>query len=552
MTRAERRSSTLLLKAATLFLGVWSGLCAAQDEPDLDFAFHAEQVLRTEGVVIDDVEILTRSVLLAVYERNGFAPLWSDAERVREVIDLIKSAPDHGLLASDYNIDRVERIVSGWNTPRPAERRAGDDVLLSESLLRYAYHRRYGKVEGSKLDPNVNFRRATFGAESTVHNVERGLRSASLTEFIDLIAPSGPIYRRLQAELARHRDIAERGAWPTIASGPTLRRDDAGPRVAQVRQRLALSGDLPEGADARSEMFDAQLEDAVAVFQERHALDADGIIGARTLAAMNVPIETRIDQLRLSLERLRWVDDSIGLPMIAVNIAGFRAFYFDESGIKWHTRVMVGREYRQTPVFRGEIAYLEFNPTWTIPPGILRNDTLPAVKKDSSYLTARNIRVIDRDGQFVDPSTVDWSQYSRSAPYTFRQDPGPNNALGIVKFIFPNEHFVFLHDTPNRELFSQAERAFSSGCIRVEDPLSLAELVLDDPDNYNVAALERIVDSAETRRVFPRRDVTVLILYLTADIDPSGYVRFYNDIYDRDRRELDALNGPVVIDLPQS
>ena len=193
------------------------------------------------------------------------------------------------------------------------------------------------------------------------------------------------------------------------------------------------------------------------MFQSRHALDTDGIVGQQTLAAMNVPVEMRIDQLRAALERLRWVNQEASRTFAAVNIAGFRAFFFRDGEMIWSARVMVGKIHRRTPVFRGDIQYMEFNPTWTIPPTILREDTLPAIKRDPNYLASKNIRVIDSNGRNVDPGTVDWERYSNSLPYTLQQDPGPNNALGTVKFIFPNRHAVFLHDTPHRELFARPD-----------------------------------------------------------------------------------------------
>ena len=295
--------------------------------------------------------------------------------------------------------------------------------------------------------------------------------------------------------------------------------------------------------------FDEDLEKAVKTFQQRHSLDADGIVGKQTIASMNVPVEQRIDQLRASLERLRWVNQEAADTLVAVNIAGFKAFFFEGGELKWTTRAMVGKTYRRTPVFRGDIQYMEFNPTWTIPPGILQNDTLPAIKRDPNYLASKNIRVIDRNGKFVDPATVDWNQYSNGVPYTLRQDPGLNNSLGTVKFIFPNKHFVFLHDTPHRELFDRPERAFSSGCIRVEDPLTLAELLLNDPE-YQRSDLQAVVDSRKTQRISLANTIPVLILYLTASVDESGNVLFYKDIYDRDSKVLAALDGDIKIDLP--
>jgi murein L,D-transpeptidase YcbB/YkuD len=216
-------------------------------------------------------------------------------------------------------------------------------------------------------------------------------------------------------------------------------------------------------------------------------------------------------------------------------------------------RAQVGKTYRQTPVFRGDIRYLEINPTWTVPPTILRNDILPKLKQDPNYLVEKNISVIDRDGKKVDPHSIDWNQYSRGVPYTLRQEPGPGNALGRIKFIFPNEHFVFLHDTPSRSLFERTDRTFSSGCIRVDQPLVLAEKLLDDPEKWNQASLEAVIDGRKTQRIFLEDTVPVVIIYLTAMLEPvSDDVRFMKDVYDRDQPLLDALNGEVLIDLPAS
>lgn len=214
---------------------------------------------------------------------------------------------------------------------------------------------------------------------------------------------------------------------------------------------------------------------------------------------------------------------------------------------------MVGKPYRQTPVFRGDIRYMELNPTWTVPPTILRKDILPAVKRDPGYLAEKNISVIDRDGKIVDPSTVNWQDYTRGVPYTLRQKPGPRNALGRIKFIFPNEHFVFLHDTPSRGLFDRAERAFSSGCIRVENPMAFAELLmdLDNQSDWDQAALEKVLDTRQTRRIHMKTPMPVLILYLTASVDTGNRVLFMRDVYDRDAELLQALDSDVRIELPE-
>lgn len=507
-----------------------------------------EQLLQTEGLEIKGASILTRTTLLEAYQAHDFAPYWTSSDKIRELMELIQGSADHGLLPSDYNVDQLVQVLQQKKSSPSAE----TDILLSESLFRYGYHRRLGKVEASKLDPDVNYKRESFHKQPVGLTFNQVLESSSLTDFVDKLAPTGPVYRNLQKTLVQYREIAAAGGWSAVTEGPTLRLEDEGPRVGEIRRLLVITGDLPASADNNSALFDRELKGAVEAFQQRHALGNDGIVGKQTIATMNIPVSTRIDQLRTSLERLRWVNQAAHETLIAVNIAGYRAFFVKEGKLEWHTRVMVGKNYRKTPVFTGEIAYLEFNPTWTIPPGILRNDTLPAIKRDPNYLASKEIEVIDRGGKIINPSTVDWTQYSKSAPYTFRQKPGPHNSLGTVKFIFPNEHFVFLHDTPHRELFVQPERAFSSGCVRVQNPLELAELVLDDAEKYSRLKLEAIVDSRKTQRINVRPKMPVYILYLTASFDPSGKPRFFKDVYKRDPKVLAALNGPVTIHIPDN
>jgi murein L,D-transpeptidase YcbB/YkuD len=233
-----------------------------------------------------------------------------------------------------------------------------------------------------------------------------------------------------------------------------------------------------------------------------------------------------------------------------VNIAGFQMYVFEGREVVWESRIMVGKTYRKTPVFRGDMEYLVINPTWTVPPGILARDTLPAIKNDPGYLKRKNMRVLKFDGTEVDPTTIDWpSMKAQGFPYMLRQGPGPANALGRVKFIFPNSHYVFLHDTPSKGLFDQSERAFSSGCIRVENPFDLAEILLGDQPNQSRADIDAAVKSGDTKTVRLSQDQSILIIYLTAFAEPDGTVHFYNDIYERDAAVLEELDGDVVMDV---
>jgi murein L,D-transpeptidase YcbB/YkuD len=511
-----------------------------------------EELLFAGDLDIAGVPVAAGGLLPDLYASRDFQPLWQRNERIDELLGLLDRAAEDGLDRDDYAPGTLRQLREEHAATGSNRVLADLDILATESLVRYGYHQRFGKVNAQTLDANINFRREFLQGREPLEAIPAVINDPRpLAEVFAVAFPRGPIYRDLRGALASYRDLQRRGGWPSVMAGPTLRLGDQDSRVAEIRRRLAVTGELPAAAGAGDPTFDTQLEAGVRAFQARHGLDADGLAGAQTIAAMNVPVEVRIDQLRLSLERLRWVQEEVGDDFLAVNIAGFRVALFRDREIVWSARAIVGKPYRQTPVFRGDIRYLEFNPTWTVPPGILAKDILPAVKRDPDYLRNRNISVLDRNGRQVDPDTVDWQAYSRGIPYTLRQEPGPDNALGRVKFIFPNEHFVFLHDTPSRALFDRAERTFSSGCIRVDKPFELAELLLDDAQAWDPAAIRGVVDSGRTRRVNLRKPEPVLILYLTASVLDDGSVSFPADIYDRDARVLAVLNGPVTLDLPR-
>ncbi len=459
--------------------------------------------------------------------------LWN-AQALASLEHAIAEAATDGLQPEDYFASTLAR-----RDLAPAAR----EVLASEALIRLAYSLRFGKINPRLFDPNWNYSRRLDDTDP-IQWLRASIQSGDIAGALHELRPTGPYYKGLRAALAQYRDYAARGGWAALPQGEVLKpgMDDA--RLPALRKRLRAEG-LPAPA-AGGTIYDEATVAAVKLFQQRHGLSADGVVGAGTLAQLNVPVAARINTLRLNLERVRWVFHDLGPQFVVVNIAAFQAAFLDHGKRRWVGRVIVGKPFRQTPLFKAEIAYLEFNPTWTVPPTILRQDLLPKIRTDRSTLKQKKLEVLDGQGKVVDPSNVDWQRFH----YTLRQQAGPDNALGRVKFMFPNAHSVYLHDTPSRELFAQSERAFSSGCIRIERPLELAEALLNDPGKWNKQTIDAAVGSNRTQRVNLPRKVPVMLMYLTAFPDPQGQIQFRRDVYARDAERLKALDGPFVISAP--
>jgi murein L,D-transpeptidase YcbB/YkuD len=404
-----------------------------------------------------------------------------------------------------------------------------------------------GKVDPEQLDSNWNLSYEINRLEP-VAMLQMMIDAGNVYQGIEALKPQHRYYTRLKGALAAYRGIQRRGGWRPVPSEEALKRGMADHRAPLLRQRLAITGDLPEGMEIFSTVFDDALEAAVKRFQKRHRLEADGVVGPDTFAALNTPVAQRIDQLRVNLERARWTLHDLPETFVVVNIADFKVYLIRNGERVWDALAVVGSNFHKTPVFKANMTYLVFNPTWTSPRSITVNEILPKVKRDRTYLQAQSIDVIDRSGNVMDQSRLDWAQYNRNYfPYTLRQRPGPNNALGQVKFIFPNPHSVFLHDTPSRELFSRTRRNFSHGCIRVQHPLKFAKFLLNDEATWSPAAIQEAVASGKTQTVFLPQPLPVLLLYWTAQVDGDGVVSFIPDIYDRDAAVLHGLSEEFKI-----
>ena len=365
-----------------------------------------EQIRTTETLQIDDVQIASITVLPELYENNGFQRLWTNSQNVEDLFKAIRTIDEDGLRPDDYNFTNMEKLQSQIDSGTPSDPAllADFDMLLTDSLIRLGYHLIFGKVDPEDHHPHWNLA-VEIDDDEPVVAIQEILGAGNLAKEIEALRPQNIIYNQFKSALKKYRAIKTDGGWEPLPEGPTLKKGMKDNRILLLRKRLKITSDLEADA-SNSESFDDQLEQAVIRFQNRHHLTADGSVGKQTLAALNVPVEDRIDQIRINIERARWVLHAISGQFVIADIAGFEVFVYQDNEIIWTSRVQVGRPYRRTPVFKAEIKYLDLNPTWTIPPGILAKDILPAVKKDPNYLKNRNIKVIDRTGKAVNQNKI--------------------------------------------------------------------------------------------------------------------------------------------------
>jgi murein L,D-transpeptidase YcbB/YkuD len=508
-----------------------------------------------QDVAVRGDHIILGNYVAQYFEAQQFRSDWRDPARVDQLINAIQGMATDGLDPQDYHaaaLHSYRKEMNGAALP-PAEQ-ADLELVAMDALMLATYHLYEGKVDPVKLSSQWNYTPRPVPQQDPLALLSQAVKTGRIAEIFDAARPQHIWYQRGRERLREYREIAAAGGWSSLADGPTMKLGVTDARVPALRHRLQITKDMTATPEAfpPSQVFDAELEAGVRKFQERHGMTADGAVGPGTRAALNVPVSARIDQIRVNLERGRWVLHEIQGEFVLVDVAGFDVSYFRNDEPVWTSRVVVGKQGRETPIFKSKITYVVFNPTWTIPPGILVKDKLPVLKRDPGYLNRSRIKVIDGAGREVNPYSVNWSAYSASRlpPYQFVQDPGPDNALGLVKIMFPNPYLVYLHDSPAKSLYDQDARSFSSGCIRVQKPFELAEQVLNDPAKWNKASIDAVLASQKTLTVNLAKPVPVLILYWTAQPLPNGQVFFRNDIYNRDPATLAALNSDFRLPPP--
>lgn len=554
-----RKDCPLAFLCLFLLIAAWSAAQAGGEDPLSPLI--REKVERpgsVSAIPCKAERVCGSRIIREFYRKRAYRPVWSSAgralPRARSFVEVLGSARDEGLRPEDYHYETVMSLFQqAFGDPASTSPDAASDcdLLLTNAFFVYGTHMLSGRVDPRDLFRHWSLDERGLDLSSVLEEVVQG---RDLREALAALRPHDPAYVFLLAALSRYRAIEEAGGWRQVAMAEKrLERGDRSPAVDALRRRLQITGEFREsGGSSAPDLFDAALDQAVRSFQARHGLAVDGIVGRRTLAELNVPVKARLRQIALNLERLRWLPETLGDRYLLLNIADFSLTAWEGGKKRMEMKAIVGRTQRQTPLLSSTIDTVILNPPWNVPHSIAAKDLLPAIRKDPGMLVKKGFRVFSGRGagaQEIDPSKIDWRRFSeRNFPFRLRQDPGPANALGDMKFSFPNTESVYLHGTPARNLFMKSRRDFSSGCIRVEDPLALAEWILDGQGSWDRDALIEALAPAVTRSIPVRRPVPIHVLYSTAWAEPDGTVHFRPDIYGQDAVLARALgmDGQVL------
>jgi len=503
-------------------------------------------------ITVGEELIYSSAVLPIFYERRAYWPAWSSEKgplpQAYVLISAIKKADQEGLTPQDYHCVKIETLINEVREnllnkrPLNLNRLVDIDILLTDAFLIYASHLLAGRIDPETIDPEW---RADRREADLAEILQKALESSEIKIALFRLLPPQPGYARLKETLAQYRSIVAHGGWNLIPDGSKMEKGQQGDRVKLLRERLIAEGELKDTPYEESDVYDGTLEQAVRRFQKRCGLDVDGIVGSATQTALNVSAEERVRQIEVNLERWRWLPQELGKRYILINIANFELDVVEDNKPVLTMRAIVGRSYRRTPVFSDMMTYLVLNPCWYVPKKIAVQDIVPLARKDVEYFAKQNIKIFKGTGANaaqIDPRTIEWVTITdKNFVYTFRQEPGRLNALGRIKFMFPNKYNVYIHDTPAKELFAKAERGFSSGCIRIEKPVELAEYVLRSDPQWTKERILAAIGKGVEQTVRLKTTIPVHLLYWTAWVDEDGAVQFRSDIYERDKLLDEAL-----------
>ena len=519
---------------------------SALDRPQPSLASAVLYSLRV-GPAAANVTAKQRDAILAVYAERQFAPIWIGADGIgetgRQLLALASTAEEDALSPAEYLPDGLASFNDDASGLRSDDTRlARLDLAITASLLRYAEHLYSGRIVPNKLS-------SYYDITPPVLDLAEALRKLSLANgqaYLAGLAPSHPAYAAMKSELAKLRaGGTTAGSEPAIAEGALIKVGQEDPRLAEVRLRLAKLGYGADNKKAKApELLDKALAKLLKTYQSDQGLKATGQLNDATVKALNgEPPESKIEKLAINMERLRWLPRNLGEKHLFVNQAAFELRAMNGGQVEWRTKVVVGKPETQTAVFSDEMETVVLNPYWGVPKSILYYEMLPYLANDPYYLDRKGFEVVNAKGKRISSGAVDWWSYGENIPYDVRQRPGKTNALGNIKFLFPNSHDIYMHDTPAKKLFAKSVRAFSHGCVRVEDPRELARFVL----GWDRKRIDAAIGTGSTREYSLERHVPVYLNYFTAWPTETG-MAYYADIYERDARMNNALGAIAVAD----
>lgn len=478
-----------------------------------------------------------QALLMDFYSRQQFAPAWSAPARLEALLPQLELLADDGLNPAGYQLASLRVFAL---QPAGAPDNACRDIFISHVYVQALQHLQHGRLQQAKVEPFWQPPAAEGVVLAAPANAALlSLAVAGLDDLAKTFSQARPALPQYQALRSAYADLRQQPlpSWQPVASGPLLRPDMTDARVPALAQRLFSEGYLTTIDSDSSQLFGPEQVAALKSFQHSHALQADGVVGAGTLAALNVSPQARREQLRVNLERFRWLGHNLEATGVLINIAAAQLTLYQGGAPVWQTRTQVGRPERPTPLLKSQITRLTLNPTWSVPPTIFREDKLPEIRRDQAFLSQHDMQLFDRNGTLLDAAQVDWSN---PGFVQLRQRAGPKNPLGRVALRFANPFSVYLHDTPSQPLFNKAPRAFSSGCVRVEQALHLSEQLMNADERVRAASLLASGKTYEFRLSSP---MPLLLSYWTAEVDSAGQVHYVPDIYQHDAALLAALDN---------
>jgi murein L,D-transpeptidase YcbB/YkuD len=503
--------------------------------------------IKKKGFACQGEIICGLQIIPMIYQQRDYIPLWLDADGLRptarSLVHNIREAYQDGLMPTDYHLKAIERLLGAFAKGRlafndhSAELWAHVDLILTDAFLLLGSHLSAGRINPEDIHADWLIGTRSFDILSTLNAAET---ESQIRAAFDQLRPSHEGYKDLKSALKNMRKLASQGGWPQLnEKQPTIKPSEADEGVPTVRRLLSITSNFQGLTDkAQPDYYDAKLVHAVKKFQSRHGLDPDGVIGKKTRNAMNITVDQRIRQIELNLERWRWLPRDLGRRYVFVNTAAFDLQVMEYGRKVLEMKVVVGRPARQSPVFSSTMSYMVLNPYWNVPHKLAVEDILPKLADGVDYLINQRFKVLtdwSADAEELAPETIDWGLYNEHYfPLRLRQEPGKKNALGQIKFMFPNKFAVYLHDTPQKSLFTKFQRDYSSGCIRVENAQALASYLLSDSQVWTPELLSKTLEKGKRRVVHVPNPITIHLLYMTAWVDANGRLQFREDIYQRD------------------